>query len=205
MRGQKMMSTYKCIIYEGSGIVNTERHYPVAFKFAIVALMGFAVVVFYNSTSITIRFFTVIEFIATLNAWTASEDDSIEYGDLFLLIDAFCLALYFLTLLELNSGSSEHFFLYSFLIFVFYILWNILLEIQNRELKATLHKYQICNSVAGIYSLFAFIIPKFLSDDVFINYIQYLGMVLWVAVLAVWYYDFYIKTFRTQNTLIQQK
>lgn len=179
--------------------MNTERHYPLSFKFAIVALMGFAVVVFYNNTSITIRLFTVIEFLATLNGWTASEDDSIEYGDLYLLIDAVCLALYFLTLLELNSGSCEHFFLYSFLTFVFYILWNILLGIQNGKLKVTLHKYQMCNSVAGIYSLLAFIISKFLSDVVFINYIQYLGMILWGAVLIVWYYDFYIKTFRMKK------
>lgn len=179
--------------------MNTERHYPIAFKFAIVTLMGLAVVVFYSSTSITIRLFSVIEFLATLNGWTASEDDSIEYGDLYLLVDALCLALYFLTLLELNNGSCEYFFLYSFLIFVLYILWNILLEKQNSKLKSTLHKYQICNAVAGIYSLAAFIISKLLSDIVFINYIQYLGMVLWVAVLIVWYYDFYIKNYRRKK------
>ena len=175
--------------------MDTERRYPVAFKFAIVALMGFAVVVFYRSSSMIIRLFAVIEFIAALNGWTASEDDSISYGDLYLLIDAFCLALYFLTLLELADGSYEHFFLFSSLIFIFYFLWNILLESQDAKLKATLHKYQVCNISSIVYSLIVFILQKVMSNS-FIIYLQYVGMIIWIAVLTVWYYDFYIKNFR---------
>lgn len=181
--------------------MNDERRYPSAFKFAMVALMGFAVVIFYKSDNLMIRFYCVIEFVATLNGWAASEDDSIKYGDLYLLIDAICAALYFLNLLELNDGNYNNFYLYSGLIFIMYVLWNKLLEIQQEADKKTLHKYSVCDMVAGIYSFCAYLIVNFFSDHTFVNYVQYIGMVMWIVVLLVWYYDFYVKTFQKKKVV----
>lgn len=179
--------------------MNSERHYPIAFKFTSVALMGFAVYIFYESSDIMIRLYAAIEFFATLNGWAASENDNSSYGDLFLLNDALCSACFFLTMLELNDGKSEHFYLFSIVIFGLYFWWNNLLTIQCPTMKSALHKYQICNAVAGGYSLFAFLVVEFANDYIFKNYVQYIGMVMWIAVLFVWYYDSYFKTIKSND------
>lgn len=179
--------------------MNSERHYPIVYKFTSVALMAFAVLIFHKTSDIMIKLYSSIEFLATLNGWAASEDDEMEYGDLYLLIDGLCAACYFLTMLDLFEGVYENFFLYSILIFVLYILWNILLIIKTPSLRKALRKYQICNGVACAYSAFAFLIMKFYPDVSVSNYVQYIGMLMWISVLAVWYYDFYFKTFRRKT------
>ncbi len=179
--------------------MNSERHYPVVYKFVAVVLMAFAVYIFYNSDSVFIRFFSVIEFLATLNGWAASEDDNMEYGDLYLLIDGLCAACYFLTMLELNDGKCDNFFLYSAIIFLLYILWNILLGNQTPDLKKKLKKYQRCNSIAGAYSLIAYFMVKYSTKSSITDAAQCVGMILWIAVLLVWYYDFYYKTYDRSN------
>lgn len=175
--------------------MNDRRHYPQAFKFAMVALLAFNVIVFFYGKEIMVKLYCVVMFVAILNAWITSEQDSFVYGDTFLLIDAFCSALYFLTLLELNEGKYEYFWLYSSITFFMYRFWNILL-VKRGTSKLALHKYNVCDLVAGIYSLFAFVVVKFSSLDLFTVYVQYIGMVLWIAVLLVWYYDFYIRKLR---------
>lgn len=179
--------------------MNSERHYPTVYKFVAVSLMAFAVYIFYNTSSIFVRLYSVIEFLATLNGWAASEDDDMEYGDLYLLIDALCAACYFLTMLELNNGKYDNFFLYSTVTFLLYFLWNVLLILKTSSLKKTLKKYQLCNATAGIYSLFAYLIIKYVKNEAITNIVQYVGMILWVAVLLVWYYDFYFKTVKEKN------
>lgn len=179
--------------------MNSERHYPTVYKFVAVTLMAFAVFIFYNTSSVFVRFYSIIEFLATLNGWAASEDDDMEYGDLYLLIDALCAACYFLTMLELNDGKYINFFLYSAVTFLLYFLWNVLLIIKTSSLKYTLRKYQVCNATAGIYSLFAYLIIKHVKNKGVTDIVQYVGMILWIAVLLVWYYDFYFKKFKGDN------
>lgn len=179
--------------------MNSERHYPTVYKFVAVTLMAFAVFIFYSTSSVFVRLYSVIEFLATLNGWAASEDDDMEYGDLYLLIDALCAACYFLTMLELNEGKYVSFFLYSAMTFVLYFLWNVLLIIKESSLKLTLKKYQLCNVIAGVYSLFAYLILKYVNNKGITDIIQYVGMFLWIAVLLVWYYDFYFKKFKGNN------
>lgn len=179
--------------------MNSERHYPIVYKFVAVTLMAFAVYIFYNTASVFIRLYSIIEFLAALNGWAASEDDNMEYGDLYLLVDGLCAASYFLTMLELNDGKYETFFLYSMVIFILYILWNKLLIIQTPNLKLTLRKYQLCNSIAGGYSLFAYLMVKHVTNKSITDIVQYVGMILWVTVLLVWYYDFYFKTYKGKN------
>lgn len=181
--------------------MNTERHYPIVYKFTAVYLMAFAVYIFHKSPSITVKLYAAIEFLATLNGWAASEDDDMEYGDLYLLIDGLCAACYFLTMLDLYDGNCQNFFLYSIVIFLLYILWNILLIIKTPSLKVSLCKYQICNGVAGTYSLFAFIMIKYVQDTSITDFVQYVGMILWVAVLLVWYYDFYFVKFKGTTSM----
>ena len=47
--------------------MNSERHYPTVYKFVAVTLMAFAVFIFYNTSSVFVRLYSVIEFLATLN------------------------------------------------------------------------------------------------------------------------------------------
>lgn len=135
-------------------------------------------------------------FVAILNGWAAAEDDSIDYGDLYLLNDALCSAMYFMILLELYQGTYKYFWMYSCIIFLMYALWNKMLELQKQVEKQALHKYFVCDVVACAYSLFAFVIVRFSSIDPFVNYVQYIGMVMWLALLLVWYYDFYVISFQ---------
>lgn len=179
--------------------MNTERHYPIVYKFTSVCLMAFAVYIFHQSSNLMIKLYSVIEFLATLNGWAASEDDDMEYGDLYLLIDGLCAAGYFLTMLDLYNGFYQYFFLYSIVIFGLYILWNILLMIKTPSLKNSLRKYQLCNGVAAIYSLFAFVMVEFVQDKSLTDVVQYVGMILWIAVLLVWYYDFYFVKFKGET------
>lgn len=176
--------------------MNTERRYPIVYKFTSVCLMAFAVYIFHSSSSVIIKLYSVVEFLATLNGWAASEDDDMEYGDLHLLIDGLCVACYFLTMLDLYNGYYHNFFLYSVVIFFLYILWNILLILKNPKRKAVLRRYQICNSVACGYSLFAFVVVNCVNDASISDGVQYAGMILWVALLLVWYYDFYFTKFQ---------
>lgn len=179
--------------------MNSERHYPMVYKFVAVTLMAFAVFIFYNASSMLIRFYSVIEFLAALNGWAASEDVDMEYGDLYLLIDGLCAACYFLTMLELNNGECTNFYLYSTVVFLLYFLWNVLLIIQTPSLKSTLKKYQSCNIIAGFYSLGAYLMVCYIKNENISYAVQYVGMILWIAVLLVWYYDFYFKTFKGKN------
>lgn len=179
--------------------MNSERHYPIAFRFVSVALMAFALTILYKSIGIRIRLYALIVFFATLNGWIASEDDNKTYGNLYLINDALCSSCFFLMMLELNDGKYEHFFLYSVMIFGLYIWWNVLLSTHDSNLKPLLRKYQICNTLAGIYSLFTFLVVKFNQNLRFKDYVQSIGMIMWIAVLLVWYYDFYFKIARPQK------
>ena len=179
--------------------MNTERHYPVVYKFTSVCLMAFAVYVFHRTSNMMIKLYSAIEFLATLNGWAASENDDMEYGDLYLLIDGLCAACYFLTLLDLYNDIYQNFFLYSIVIFFLYMLWNLLLIIKQPSLKISLRKYQICNASAGIYSLFAFLMVRYSNDNNLVIFVQYIGMILWIAVLLVWYYDFYFVEFKGKS------
>lgn len=137
-------------------------------------------------------------FFVILNGWASSEDENFEYCDLYLLIDAFCFALYLIVLLELSNGSNANFWLISCIIFVIYWVWNRLLSKQAyflRQEPRSLHVYNVCNITAAVYSLTAHLIVSFVNNVEFLNITQITGMVLWMGLLSKWYYDFYIKTF----------
>jgi hypothetical protein len=179
--------------------MNNDRHYPQAFKLAIVALLAFDVVIFFNAVDWMVRIYCGTIFVAILNGWAAAEDDSIIYGDLYLLNDAICSAMYFMTLLELNKGVYDNFWLFSCIIFLMYALWNKMLEMQKQIKKRALHKYLVCDLVACVYSLFAYLIVRFSTVQSFENFVQYIGMMMWLSVLLVWYYDFYVQAFRSDK------
>ena len=180
---------------------SNERHYPQALKFAMIALLAFAVIIGYNSNELMVRLYCGIMFIAILNGWAAAEDDSIKYGNLYLLNDAICTAMYFLSLLELYRGEYHNFWLFSCIIFLMYAIWNKMLEVQQQVGNNELRKYIVCDLVACMYSLLAFLIVYFAPEKGLENYVQYIGMFLWSSLLLVWYYDFYIKKFRPQEKL----
>lgn len=176
--------------------MNSERHYPIAFKLASVALMAFALWAFYKNTDLIVKIYAIIEFFATLNGWAASENDEMEYSDLFLLNDAACSACFFLIILELNEGSYSAFYIYSTILFVLYMLWNYLLVQSGQAKRVKLKRYQICNLIGAVYSFFATLYLRFWSNDpIFAIGIHIVGMFLWAAVLIFWYIDFYIKYF----------
>ena len=178
---------------------NNERHYPQAFKFAMVGLLTFDVVILYSSPGLMISFFCAVMFLAILNGWAAAEDDSMQYGDLYLLNDAICSAMYFLTLLELNDGRYDNFWLYSGIIFAMYALWNILLLLQRQGNRQVLQTFLICDIGASIFSFYIFVQLKLSITFSFSIFIQIVGLIMWVALLLVWYVDFYIRTFKPKS------
>lgn len=178
---------------------NNERHYPQAFKFAMVGLLTFDVVILYSSPGLMISFFCAVMFLAILNGWAAAEDDSMQYGDLYLLNDAICSAMYFLTLLELNDGRYDNFWLYSGIIFAMYALWNILLLLQRQGNRQVLQTFLICDIGASIFSFYIFVQLKLSITSSFSIFIQIVGLIMWVALLLVWYVDFYIRTFKPKS------
>ena len=68
----------------------TERHYPLALKIAVVALLAFDIWILYQNLAFNsiIFWFCIVFFLAILNSWMAAENDDFIYGDLFLLNDA---------------------------------------------------------------------------------------------------------------------
>ena len=175
---------------------NSERHYPDVFKFAMVALMGFSVYIFFNSADLIVQLYSAIMFLAVLNGWATSEDTRFKYGDLYLLVDAICAAMYFITLLELNTGEYKYLWVYSGITFSMYWIWNRLLIIECLQTVQTLKVYNRCNIFACCCSFFIFSLTMFIKDTRVTEPIQYFGMVIWVGLLFKWYFDFYIKSFR---------
>ena len=175
---------------------NSERHYPDVFKFAMVALMGFSVYIFFHSTDLMVRLYSVIMFLAAVNGWATSEDSSFKYGDLYLLVDSICAAMYFIALLELNSGNYKYFWVYSGITFFMYWMWNRLLIAEGAQTIQNLKVYNICNIFACCCSFIIFSLTMILKDAKVTDALQYFGMVLWVGLLLKWYFDFYIKSFK---------
>lgn len=175
--------------------MDSERHYPVAFKFASVAMMAFAVWIFHHSPDYMVKIYAAIEFVATLNGWAASENDHNTYGDLFLLNDACCSACFFLTMLDLAQGRYDNFYKYSVFLFSLYFLWNRLLITTGQAEKDDLQKYQICNIGGIVYSMFAVYI-QFASISKYMKVIHYIGMAAWLGILAFWFIDAYFSTYK---------
>ena len=182
--------------------MNSERHYPTAFKFASVAMMAFAVWIFHQSNDRMVKAYSVIEFIATLNGWAASENDENKYGDLFLLNDACCSACFFLTMLDLSKGIYKYFYIYSSILFVLYFLWNRLLIVSFQAKKEDLHRYQICNVGGFLYSCVAIvlvIIVKAQKYDIVVNVI---GIIMWAGILAFWFVDAYFGSYKKKAMVL---
>jgi len=176
-----------------------ERHYPHALKFVMVALMGFSVYIFFQSFEYMVKLYSIIMFFIVLNGWAASEDTKFKYGDLYLLVDAICAAMYYISLLELNRGTYNYFWLYSSIIFLMYFIWNKLLIIENVQSIQKLNIYNNCDIFACICSLGIFFTIKYINHYLIINILQYYGMVLWTGLLLKWYIDFYIHSYKTNN------
>jgi hypothetical protein len=172
-----------------------ERHYPQVFKFAMVALMGFSVYIFIYSSDYMIKLYCIVMFFAVLNGWAASEDTRFKYGDLYLLIDAICAAMYFMALLELYEGFYTYFWLYSGITFIMYWIWNKLLIIENVQTAKNLKVYNRCDMFACICSFGIFFVMTFIKDSAIMEPLQFFGMILWIGLLCKWYIDFYIKSF----------
>lgn len=170
--------------------MNTDRHYPQAFKFTLVAMLAFAVFIFFHSPLLMIKLYCVIMFLAILNEWVASESNEFKYSDLFLLNDTICSAMYFMILLELNQGTHKFFWLFSCVIFFMYWRWNKLCENQEQA-KPSFHVYNMCNIISCVYSLCTFLTMTIVPDIALVKYIQYIGMIFWTGLLVRWYRDFW--------------
>lgn len=176
-----------------------ERHYPQAFKLAMVALLAFDVFIFFHEAQLLIKAYCFVMFLAILNGWAAAEDDSFDYGDLYLLNDAICSALYFLCLLELREGRITSFWLFSSMIFLFYILWNKMMLWQKKGDNNTLRTFVNCDLGGMVFSFFVFLSMRFSSEQPWLITLQIAGLIMWFSLLLVWYMDFYLKTARTQE------
>ena len=181
--------------------MNSERHYPAAFKFMSVAMMAFAVWIFHQSKDYMVKIYAVIEFVATLNGWAASENDNNTYGDLFLLNDACCSACFFLTMLDLAQGRYDRFYIYSFCLFVLYFLWNRLLISTGNAKKDDLQRYQICNIGGIVYSAFAAKM-QFVAIYKYMQVVHYIGMTAWIGILSFWFLDTYFSTHKKAGELL---
>lgn len=177
-----------------------ERHYPEAYKLVIVALLGFAVYIFFNTDELMVRLYCVIMFIAVLNGWATSEDTRFKYGDLYLFVDAVCCALYFISLLELNMNGYKYFWVYSGIIFFMYWVWNKLMIVEGVRVYQDLKVYNRCDIFACFCSFAIFGSITYIKDTAITVPIQYFGMILWGGLLCKWYYDFYIRSFRNQGS-----
>ena len=173
-----------------------DRRYPQVFKFAMVTLMGFSVYIFFHSSEYMVKLYSVIMFFAVLNGWAASEDTRFKYGDLYLLVDAICAALYFMSLLELNNGIYANFWLYSGITFFMYWIWNRLLISEKVQTLQNLKVYNRCDVFACICSLAIFFTMLLANDYAIVIPFQIFGMVLWMGLLIKWYFDFYILSFK---------
>jgi len=182
-----------------------ERRYPDVFKFAMVALMGFSVYIFFHSADLMVQLYSVIMFFAVLNGWAASEDTRFRYGDLYLLVDAICAAMYFISLLDLNEGQHKYFWVYSGITFFMYWIWNKLMIIEGVQTFQNLKVYNRCDIFACFCSFAIFISIMVVKSEAIIRPIQYFGMILWVGLLFKWYYDFYLKSFKKSETAITSK
>lgn len=203
MHGQPQKNTSPCFIWIRSTMLefksSQERHYPQAFKLAMVALLAFDVFIFFHEAQLLIKAYCFVMFLAILNGWAAAEDDSFDYGDLYLLNDAICSALYFLCLLELREGRITSFWLFSSMIFLFYILWNKMMLWQKKGDNNTLRTFVNCDLGGMVFSFFVFLSMRFSSEQPWLITLQIAGLIMWFSLLLVWYMDFYLKTARTQE------
>ena len=173
-----------------------ERHYPIALKIAVVALLAFDIIILYNNLSLNniVFWFCIVFFFAMLNSWMAAENDDFIYGDRFLLNDATCTALFFLILLELHNHSYQNIWLYSSLIFVLYFFWNKLLITSNYVKKENLEKFQRSNITAALYSICAWIIIRLVPDNtILVHLLNAAGILTWFLLLFVWYRESYLR------------
>lgn len=173
------------------------RDYPLVFKFAIVGLLTFDVFIFYHSNT-TIKLYCSVMFFVLLNGWATSENEALDYCDLYLLIDALCFGFYLLTLLGLKDGNIMSFWLLSSITFVLYLVWNVLLVKNgdvNAETQKSLKAYNVCNTIAMIYTALTYLIIKYTKNSDFSILAQFTGGFLWLFLLGKWYFDNYFKTF----------
>jgi hypothetical protein len=171
----------------------SQRSYPIVFKFAIVSLLAFNVIIF-NSSSLFSKIYGFIMFLALLNGWASSENDTYEYCDIFLIVDALILGLYLLMLLSLFDENYQVFWIYSALVFMLYSLWNYLLIKRGNvdyKIQVSLKSYNKCNLIALIYSVFAFFALHFAINIEFVLVVQITGLFLWFVLLFKWYYEYY--------------
>lgn len=169
------------------------RPFPIVLRFAIVALLGYDVYVFYYG-SLTIKLYSAIVFLILTNGWAASENDASTFNDLFLLDETLCLAIYYLMLLDLNNGNHLSFWMYSAIIFILYFLWNVLLlkYIDNTpEYRRTIRSFNICNAIAFLFTSVTYGLLFLISDKEFVVLAQITGGILWTFLLLKWYYDTY--------------
>ena len=181
----------------------TERHYPLALKIAVVALLAFDIVILYNNLSLTSIVFwcCIVFFFAILNSWMAAENDDFIYGDKFLLNDATCTALFFLILLELNEQDYKNVLLYSGLIFTLYYFWNRSLISKNYVEKGDLSNFQRSNIVAAIYSFSAWVVIQCGHENTLLsNLLNITGIITWFLLLLVWYKETYTKENDSKTT-----
>lgn len=174
----------------------TERHYPLALKIAVVALLAFDIVILYHNLSVSSIFFwfSIVFFLAILNSWAAAENDDFIYGDVFLLNDASCTGLFFLILLELYNNTYQNVLLFSGLIFTLYYLWNRLLISMNYVEKDDLINFQRSNVMAAGYSFFAWCIIQWVEiSPFFVELFNIVEIITWFLLLFVWYKETYTK------------
>lgn len=164
---------------------------PEQLDWAFFGLIVYCAFLFVNSSN-SVAWFSLLTSLILLNGWVSSRATKTLYSDALLAVDMLAMCSYFAMVLILAHSNDEiepRFWVACAGVSFSYLLWDVaILPLVGRD--AWKKRFQLY-VVLMVFTTFFFLCFYFvsISHPYLKGKFDFLGIVLWVALLAKWHYD----------------